>query len=150
MKTQICLWVAVVGLLGSCSDFWRLERKEERLYGEWVIEDAWFRENGALFRESVRREFSGDRVSFFGEYEGLYFDASTNNYYPSSWRLDLVRERDFDGSDDVEFYLLVEYYNAVGELEFAWDAAVNLLTYEQLNLRVNDRRGVFTFKLRRR
>ena len=149
MKKQIFLLFAALGLLGSCSDFWRLERKEERLYGEWVIEEAWFRENGAWFRESARREFSGDRVSFFGEYEGLYFDASTNNYYPSVWRLDLVRERDFDGSDDVEFYLLVDYYNALGELEFAWDAAVNLLSYDRLNLRVNDRRGVFTFKLRR-
>lgn len=147
------LFIFCIIATSSCTDDWRLERKEDRLYGVWTIEEAWFRENGNLFRESVRREFVGDRVEFYGDYEGVYSDFSTRQYYPSIWRLDLIRERRFDRdgtrNDDVEFYLLIDFFNKFGEVEFSWDAEVNCLTYDKLNIRVNDSTGVFTFKLRR-
>ncbi len=150
MKTRYFFLLFALGLLGlsSCTDGWRLDNKEDRLAGEWMIDEAYFRENGDLFREDVTRDFRGDRIEFFRDYTAVYDDYSSRNFYEGEWELFLERDY-YDDGDDVEFFLDLFFYDRDGRIAFSWNGEVTLLTYEKLNLRVNDRAGVYTFKLRR-
>ena len=147
MKKAIFLSLLAIFLFTTCSPDFRLERKEDRLMGAWIFEKAWYREDGDLFRDNVIREFEGDVIEFFGDYSCVYDDYSLNYAFWGDW--ELFYERSFyDDEDDVEFYLDMTFFDR-GRVEFAYFSSVTLLTRNKLNLRVHDRGGVYTFKLRR-
>lgn len=144
---MLALALAVL-LLGSCSDDYRLDRREDKLIGSWEFEKAFFKENDELFRDDVTNDFAGDIIDFFGNYEAVYDDRSARQAYDGDWELILDRST-YDDETDVEFYLDMRFYDPDFDETFGYFAAVNLLTENKLNLRASTATGVYTFKLRR-
>lgn len=134
-------------LTNSCSYEYRIERKEDRLYGAWIFESASFRENGDVFRKNRDAEFVGDVIEFYDDYTATYDDRLDRIIYPGNWELVLDRAG-FDGENDTEFYLDMDFFDR-GRPVMTFLCSVNNLTWERLNLRANVRSGVFYFKLRR-
>lgn len=138
----------IILMTTACTAEYRLERKEDRLYGAWIFESAAFKENGDLFRENRDREFVGDIIEFYRDYTASYDDRIDRIVYPGNWELILDRAT-FDGDDDdVEFFLDMDFFDR-GRPAMTYLCGVNNLSWERLNLRANVRGGVYYFKLRK-
>lgn len=149
MKKMIFLLVAVfVTTVFSCSDYARLDRKEDRLIGAWEFDRAFYRNDWDLFRDDVYDDFRGDIIEFYGDYSAIYDDASEGILYDGDWVMFFEREY-FDDDSDVEFYLDMNFWDPETGETFSYFTSVTLLTRNKLNLRAHTRNGVFIFKLRR-
>ena len=146
---KLLLPLLLLSLLSGCTDEYRIERKEDRLVGDWVFEKAFYRESGDIFRENLLEEYEGDILSFYRDYTCEYDDRDNRQYFPGDWELFLDHNY-FDDEDDIEFFLDVIFYDRDGRVGFSWNAQVTLLTHERMNLRVPERSGVYTFKLCKR
>lgn len=146
-STLVSALLAVV-LFTACSDDFILDRREDRLIGDWRIEKAFYRENGDVFRENVLDEYENDVISFFRNYEAQYDDVSRRELYGGNWELILDRGF-FDDEDDREFFLDLIFFDRFGRPAFDFNGEVIHLTNERLHIRVNDRSGTYLYKLRR-
>ncbi len=145
---RITLLLLSMLALASCSDDYRLERREDKLIGAWAFDRAWFRENSELFRDDVTNEFLGDVIEFYGDYDAVYDDQSLREAFGGEWELILDRSA-YDGENDVEFFLDMNFYDPRANDFFGYYAAVTQLTENKLHLRASTATGVYTFKLRR-
>lgn len=144
---KLFIYVAFVFMASACTDEYRLERKEDRLYGAWIFESAAFRENGDLFRSNRDAEFVGDIIEFYRDYTASFDDRLDRVVYPGNWELILDRAT-YDGEDDAEFLLDMDFFDR-GRPAMTYLCGVNNLSWERLNLRANVRGGVYYFRLRR-
>lgn len=144
---KLSFFAALLLMTTACTDEYRLERKEDRLYGAWIFESASFKENGNLFRENQDREFVGDIIEFYRDYTASYDDRLDQIVYPGNWELILDRAT-FDGEGDTEFLLDMDFFDR-GRPAFTFLCGVNNLGWERLNIRANVRGGVYYFRLRR-
>ncbi|MCB9080234.1 MAG: hypothetical protein H6555_00805 [Lewinellaceae bacterium] len=149
MKTNYLLPLLVLVILSGCTDTWYVERQEDKLIGVWEFDQAFYRENGDIFRDRIDRSFEGDILEIYPDYTSLYDDFSRREVYPGDWEFFI--ERDFyDDENDRECFLDLVFYDRNDRVAWSWYGEVTLLTREKLNLRVNDRAGTYIFKLRRR
>lgn len=144
---KLLFFSAMIVLCSACTDEYRLERKEDRLYGAWIFESASFKENGDLFRENRDSEFVGDIIEFYRDYTASFDDRRDRTIYPGNWELILDRAT-FDGENDNEFFLDMDFFDR-GRPVMTYLCGVNNLTWERMNLRANVRGGVYYFRLRR-
>ena len=149
MKNAIPMALLLLGLLSSCTIEDRLERREDRLQGTWYFERAFYKADGALFRDNVINEFDGDAITFFNDYTALYDDYSLEATFDGDWSLFADRSFYDDENEDVEFFLDMSFYDFVNQEDFTYYGNVTRLTRNRLNMRVNLRNGFYTFKLRR-
>lgn len=146
MKHLIYL-ILVAGLLcTACSDEFFLERKEDRLIGVWEFEEAFFKEDGDVFRDNVYNEFRGDIIEFFPNYTANYEDASLRATFDGDWVLYVERDG-YDDDEDREFFLDMTFYDFVNREEFTYFTSVNKLTNNNINLIAHTRSGFYKFKL---
>ena len=144
---KLITMLVVLVILSTCSNEYRIERKEDRLIGSWIFESASFRENGALFRENLDAEFEGDIIDFYGDYTADFDDRRDKIIYPGNWEL-ILNRADFDNDNDTEFYLDMDFFDR-GRPIMTYLCGVNNLGYERMNLRANTRGGIYFFRLRK-
>ncbi len=128
----------------SCTIEDRIENREDKLIGAWIIDKAWYKADRALFRNNVEDEFGEDIIEFFDDYTAVYDDLQTNELYWGDWNLSGYRT-----DDNVDFLLDMEFYDDRDRLFIALLSNVTFLTREKLNITVHEPSGVFTFRLRR-
>ena len=133
----------------SCTIEERLENKEERLLGTWEIEKAFYQDDNDLFRDNLTDEFEGDLLDFYDDFTVVYDDAQTREIFFGDWVLHAYRDY-YDDDSDVDFLLDMEFYDDRDDFAFAWFSHVTRLSWEKLHIRVQDRQGVYTFRLRKR
>lgn len=147
MKRLLFVCLSMSFILSSCSLDYRLERREDRLYGRWAFDEAFYRNNGAIFRDNIFDEFGGDIVEFFPDYSAAYEDASRGgDFFWGEW--EIFAERD-NGDDDVDFFLDMYFFDDRGFESFSYIGEVRNLTYNRMRIRAYDRDGVYTFRLRK-
>ena len=147
-QLQILLALVFVTAAFSCSDFARLERKEDRLIGAWEFDKAFYRNDWQIFRDDVLHEFNGDIIEFYEDYSAVYDDYSEGVVYDGQWELFFEREWDCDDSD-FEFFLDMYFFEPNGSESFAYFTCVNLITRNKLHVRARTRNGWYTFKFRK-
>lgn len=137
----LVLTVSTLFLATGCSIEDRIERREDRLLGTWVIDRASFDEDGALFNQNITNEFSGDRVTFFPN-NTLEYVTGSGAVFGGVWFIDALRDLD----DDVEFTIDADFFNGNGSLAFRWVGTIQRLTNNNFNLNVAEVDG--TLRLR--
>ncbi len=118
-------------LLGSCSKEYQIRHKEDRIIGAWEFEKVFYKKDHALFRDDITHEYRHDIVEFFPDYTAIYDD-----YY-------------YDEGSDLEFFIDAVFYDFVNGEDFKLFGSIDRLNRQKLHLEAHDRRGKFTFKLRR-
>lgn len=142
MKNVLFLLSFSLLLLASgCSIEDRIERREERLLGTWVIDRASFDEDGALFNNNITDEFSGDRVTFFPN-NTMEYVTGNGVVFQGTWFINALRDLD----DDIEFTIDADFFDAGGFLAFRWLGTISRLTNNNFNLNVSEVDG--TLRLR--
>lgn len=147
-KLQFLLALVLITTGLSCSDYARLERKEDRLIGAWEFDKAFYRDDWQVFRTNVLDQFNGDIIEFYEDYTAIYDDYSSGRIYTGEWELFFDRQRDGD-DEDIEFFLDMYFYDRYGRESFAYFTCVNLITRNKLHVRARTRNGWYTFKFRR-
>ena len=128
-------------VVSGCSIEDRIERREDRLLGTWVIDRASFDEDGALFNENLTDEFEGDRVTFFPD-NTLEYVTRDGRVFRGPWFIDALRDLD----DDIEFTIDADFFDPGGFLAFRWVGTIQRLTENNFNLNVAEVDG--TLRLR--
>lgn len=125
----------------GCSLEDRIDRREDRLLGTWVLDRATFDEDGALFNSNVTDEFAGDRITFLrnGQVEYLTGDG---RFFVGTWFIDALRDLD----DDTEFTLDADFFDNRGFLAFRWVGTINRLTRNNFNINVAEVDGVLRLR----
>jgi hypothetical protein len=135
--------ILALGILLStgCSIQDRVERREDRLVGTWIIEKASFNEDGALFNSNVTDEFAGDRITFLpnGRLEYL---AGNGQFFTGTWFIDALRDLD----DDLEFTIDADFFDGSGFLAFRWIGTIDRLTENNFNINVSEVDGTLRLK----
>ncbi len=141
MKNPFPLLLLLLPLLSACSIEDRIERREDRLLGTWVIEKASFDGDRSLFGNNVTDEFRNDRITFLrgGTVEYVTGDG---RFFVGTWYIDAIR----DLQDDVEFTLDADFFDGNGFLAFRWLGTITKLTKNNFNLNVSEVDG--TLRLR--
>ena len=145
MKTSNTLLLITAGLFtlfsSGCSIEDRIERRENRLLGTWVIDRASFDEDGALFNDNITDQFAGDRVTFFPD-NTLEYVTGNGNVFRGTWFIDALRDLD----DDLEYTIDADFFDPGGFLAFRWLGTISRLTDNNFNLSVAEVDG--TLRLR--
>lgn len=135
------LLLPIVLLASACSIEDRIERREDRLIGDWIIERAVFKEDNELFNDNVTNEFRGDEITFFSDFT-LEYRAGNGAIFGGFWAIDALRELD----DDLEFTIDADFFDDRGRLAFRWLGTIDKLTNNNFNINVSERNG--TLRLR--
>lgn len=146
MRT-ILSFVLLSVLLSSCSLDYRIDRKEDRLIGRWAFDRAFFKDNGALFRDNIYNEYAGDIIEFYPNFEASYDDASERFTYWGEW--EVFAQRGGGRDDDTEFFLDMYFYDDRGFESFSYIGEVRRLSRNVLRIEAYDRFGEYTFRLER-
>ena len=144
-KKTIILGFTLLMTCLSCTIEDRIERREDRITGAWEFHRAFYKSDFDLFRENITEEYENDIIEFFDDYEAVYDDFSEGFSYWGYWEINALR--DFD--ENVEFLLDMEFFDDENRLAISYISRVELLTQNKLNIQVQDRRGVYTFRLRK-
>jgi hypothetical protein len=141
MKYLSTLFALTILLSTGCSIQDRVERREDRLLGTWIIERASFNENGVLFNRNVTDEFAGDRITFLrnGRLEYLTGDG---RFFVGTWFIDALRDLD----DDLEFTIDADFFDGAGFLAFRWIGTIDRLTQNNFNINVAEVDGTLRLK----
>lgn len=130
--------------LVSCSLDFQLDRREDRLVGRWAFDRAFFKDNGALFRDNIYNEFAGDIIEFYPDFEASYEDASERFTYWGDWEIFAQRG---GGDEDTEFFLDMYFYDDRGFESFSYIGEVRRLSRNVLRIEAYDRFGEYSFRL---
>lgn len=142
MKTRyLFLTLTALFFATGCSIEDRIERREDRLLGTWVIDRASFDEDGALFNDNITDEFRGDRITFFPD-NTLEYVTGNGAVFQGPWFIDALRDLD----EDLEFTIDADFFDANGFLAFRWVGTIQRLTENNFNLNVSEVDG--TLRLR--
>ena len=131
----------------SCSLEDRIERREDRLLGTWVIDRARFAENGDLFNDNVDGDFKGDLLDFFGD-GTVNYESIDNRFFTGFWRIEALRD-ELDGENDVEFLLDAEFFFPDGRLAFTWLGQIDRLGNNDFNVTIQEPTGQLRLRLDR-
>ncbi len=149
MRTAVLLFVALTITLGSCTKEGIIRRKEDRLIGAWEFDKVFYKKDFALFRDNITHDFRHDIMEFFPDYTAIYDDYSLGAVFEGDWAL--IVDEDYRGDDlDLEFFVQAYFYDFLNMEEFEIFGGVERLNRNKLHLQAHDRRGTYTFKLRRR
>ncbi|MEL7162567.1 MAG: hypothetical protein AAFN92_17550 [Bacteroidota bacterium] len=141
MKPFYFLFACALFTTTACSIEDRIERREDRLVGTWVIDRAVFDEDGALFNSNITDDFRGDRLTFLPNGRVEYLDDN-GELFIGTWFIDAFR----DLSDDTEFTLDADFFDRFGFLAFRWSGTIQRLNENNFNLNVAEVDG--TLKMR--
>ncbi|HLT94067.1 MAG TPA: hypothetical protein VKZ56_05870 [Membranihabitans sp.] len=150
MKPLNLLWILVVGIvLNSCSIEQRLDRKEEKLIGVWVIDKVIYDKYGSLFKRKITSEYRNDVFEFLPGNRVYYYDDDINFEFEGNW--DVVAERRYDkeGDKDFEFFIEMHFYDPVYRDAFGYYGYISRLTRNRFHFHVSDGRGELEFRFRR-
>lgn len=118
----------------------RIERREDRILGTWVIDNAFFRRDGALFRNNVRDDFRGDRITFLPD-GTLEYTTGNGQFFTGPWFIDAFR-----GDEDLEFTLDADFFDGAGNLAFRWVGVIDRLGTRNFNIDINERDGTLRIR----
>ncbi|MEL6629693.1 MAG: hypothetical protein AAFQ92_29700 [Bacteroidota bacterium] len=121
----------------SCSLAERIERREDRLMGEWLLDRATFRNRGGIFFNDISDEFRRDEVEFLSDFS-LVYRAGNGEVFDGAWRVSTVEPR---GDDGIEFILDAEFYDIDNELAFTWVALIERLDRRRLKILIQEPGG---------
>ncbi len=140
-------FLGIIGLMlfSSCTIEDRIERREDRIIGVWEFDRVFYKDDRDLFRDNITHEYRNDIIEFYDNYEAVYEDFDAGIAYWGWWEITAIR----DFEDDVEFLLDMEFFDDRDRLVISYLGRVNTLTRNRLNIEVQGRRGVYTFRLRR-
>lgn len=141
MKNLLFFALGFLFLASGCSIEDRIERREDRLLGTWVIDRASFDEDGALFNNNITDEFEGDRITFLPN-NTLEYVTGNGTVFRGTWFIDALRDLD----DDVEFTIDADFFDFNGFLAFRWIGTIQRLNNNNFNLNVSEVDG--TLRLR--
>jgi hypothetical protein len=147
MRT-IVAFILLTVVMSSCSLDYRIDRREDRLIGRWVFDRAFYKDNGALFRENIFNEYAGDVIEFYPNFEAAYDDASQRYTYWGEWEI-FAQRGGGSGDDDTEFFLDMYFYDDRGFESFSYIGEVKRLSRNVLRIEAYDRFGEYTFRLER-
>ena len=145
MRYLLCL--SILFAFTACSLEERIERREDRLLGTWVIDKARFDEPNELFDDDVDDEFKGDLIDFYRDGTTNY-ESINNDFFTGFWRVVGLRE-EVDGERDVEFLLDAEFFFPDGTPAFTWVGRITRLGGEDLTLRIQEPTGELRLQLDR-
>ena len=148
MRT-ILLIFGLALLLGSCSKEYQIRHKEDRIIGAWEFEKVFYKKDHALFRDDITHEYRHDIVEFFPDYTAIYDDYSLGAIFDGDWILIVDDDYYYDEGSDLEFFIDAVFYDFVHGEDFKLFGSIDRLNRHKLHLEAHDRRGKFTFKLRR-
>lgn len=140
-------FLAFLLFTASCSIENRIERREDRLIGTWIIDRARFDEPGDLFRDNLDDELKGDILTFFAD-GTVFYEARDGFDFDGLWRITAVRDR-LDGEWDAEFFLDAEFFRPNGTFAFAWLGVITRLTNNNFNFTVQEPGGSLILRLDR-
>ncbi|MEM6879070.1 MAG: hypothetical protein AAFY36_13870 [Bacteroidota bacterium] len=120
--------------VSSCTLEERIERREDRLMGEWLLDRATFRNRGGVFFNDISDEFSRDRVTFFSDFTLTYI-AGNGEIFDGAWRISTIEPR---GDDGREFILDAEFYDLDNRLAFTWVALIERLDRRRLKILIQE------------
>ena len=126
-------------LLTTCSIEDRIENREDRLIGTWIIERASFMGDNALFGDNVTDEFRGDLITFYSDYT-LFYEPADGSIFDGNWSISALRDRG-DDDDEVEFLLDADFFDPDGRLSFHWIGTIDRLGRDNFNLTLSERTG---------
>lgn len=135
--------VLATSLVTGCSIEDRIENREDRILGTWVIENAFFRADGALFRDNVYNDFRGDRITFLPDGTVEYVSGN-GAFFDGPWFIDAIRPDRSD--DDIEFTLDADFFDASGNLAFRWVGTIERLGNRNFNIEIAERNGILRLK----
>jgi len=149
---QIYMLITASILVGGCSKEYQIFRKEDKLTGAWEFEKAFYKRDGAIFRDDVTSDFNNDVIEFHPDYSAVYDDYSVKALFDGWWDIKVDDDHYYNadgGSSELEFFLDICFDDYIHREEFCYFGSITRLTREKLHYKAHDRRGVFTFKLRR-
>ena len=123
-------------------------RKEDRLIGAWEFDKVFYKRFNAIFRDNITDQYANDIVEFLPNRSALYDDYDLNAVFDGAWNL-LVEDDLYDGDNDLEFFVDAVFYDFVNNEDFFLSGGIDRLNRNRLHFRAEDRRGRFTFRLRR-
>ena len=149
-RLTFLLTLAIAAMTVACSDYERLERKEDRLIGAWEFDKAFYKDDTDLFRDDVYDQFRRDIIEFYGDYSAVYDDYSAGEIFDGDWQMSFERfYDDWEDDSEVEFYLDMTFWDhTIGE-SFSYYTRVTYLTKQKMTLKAHTRNGVYTFKFRK-
>lgn len=121
-------------IFGSCSLEERIERREDRLMGEWLMDRATFRNRGGIFFEDITSDFRRDEVEFLSDFSLLY-RAGNGEVFDGAWRITTV---DAGAEEGIEFILDAEFYDIDNNLAFTWVAEIERLDNRRLKMLIQE------------
>lgn len=135
--------IIATSLASSCSIQDRIENREDRLLGTWVIDNAFFRRDGALFRDNVLNDFRGDRITFLPDGTVEYVTGN-GEFFDGPWFIDAIRAD--ATNDDLEFTIDADFFDGFGNLAFRWVGTIDRLGSRNFNVNISERNGVLRLK----
>lgn len=150
MKKAILLGLVCILICSSCSKEAIIRRKEDKLIGAWQFEKAFYKKDGAIFRDNVIREYANDVIEFYPDYTASYDDYSLRSIFQGDWSLIVDEDDAFDhSSTDLEFFVDAVFFDFLNREDFFIFGSIDKLNRNKLNLESSDRYGSYTFKLER-
>ena len=150
MMKNLLLVMVLAMAVGACSKEHIIERKEDKIIGAWVFDKVFYKKDHALFRDDISHLYRDDIIEFFPDYTAIYDDFSLREVFDGQWSL--IVDDDFyydDGGSDLEFFIDAVFFDYIHGEEFTFFGSITRLGRERLHFESHDRKGVFTFKLRR-
>lgn len=138
---SLCALLVCLLSFSGCSIQDRVERREDRLLGTWVIDRAVFDEDGALFNDNITAEFEGDRLTFFPD-NTVEYTTGNGQRFSGPWFIDALRDLD----DDIEFTLDADFFDVRGTLAFRWTGTISRLTENNFNINVAEVDGTLRMR----
>jgi len=141
MKNLYLLLVLFLLSTTACSIQDRVERREDRLIGTWVIDKATFDEDGVLFNKNITDDFRGDRLTFFPD-GTVEYQNRNGQIFAGPWFIDALRDLD----DDLEFALDADFFDRFGFLAFRWSGTIQRLNQNNFNINVSEVDGTLRMR----
>ncbi|MDH3650575.1 MAG: hypothetical protein OEQ53_12910 [Saprospiraceae bacterium] len=145
----LILLLCCLFLFGSCSKEYQIRHKEDKIIGAWEFDKVFYKKDHALFRDDITHEYRHDIIEFFPDYSAIYDDYSLETIFDGEWRLIVDDDYYYDEGSDLEFFIDAMFYDFLYGEDFSLFGSIDRLNRNKLHLEAHDRRGKFTFKLRR-
>ena len=130
----------------SCSEEELIQRREDKLFGSWKFEKAYFKGNNALFRDNITHIYEDDIITFYTDYTCTWDDAGQRFVYDGDWFVNLEVFTDGNGAENV-YFLDALFFGEYPEDDFGFYAEIEWLTQNKLTISFFDNDGEYTYKL---
>ena len=149
MKNLAVLLLLLSSLLMiSCSEEELVQRREDKIFGTWTYQRAFFKGRNALFRDDITHLYKDDIITFHTDYTCTYDDAGRRSVYEGDWFVTLEVFTDPDGTENV-YFLDAFFYGAQPEDDFGYYAEIEWLTQNNMTISYQTDDGEYTYKLDR-